>query len=396
MRLLEMPADGLVVLGGVADLRLDPVGEARVQLGARALEQAPIGGVADQHVVEAQHRLAEEPAACRARSARCAAAPRAARRARCRCATAARPRRCARSGGRRPRRARARCAPRDAGARCARRAARGSSAASRARRGRRRRSSARPARSRAPSCDQHAHQLADEERIALAGGEHLGGDGRGQIGGADDVGGEAHRGAGVEAGERHDVGDQPARRRQRGAQLAQLGPRADQHEQRHAAAPLHQVLDQIEQQRLGPVQVVDHQHHRLAPARARRGSGGRRRRSPPARRASRRAARRCRRRCARGRRSSGSARSSADRSRRIASARSDPSIGARATARSASASGANVAPPAASQCAVITRRRVAEPARELVDQARLAEPRRAEHARRAAPPARRPPRRRRR
>ena len=62
VRLLEMPADRLVVLDGVADPRLDPVGEALVQLGARALEQAAVGGVADQHVVEAQHRLAEEPA----------------------------------------------------------------------------------------------------------------------------------------------------------------------------------------------------------------------------------------------------------------------------------------------------------------------------------------------
>ena len=36
--------------------------------------------------------------------------------------------------------------------------------------------------------------------------------------------------------------------------------------QRHAGAPLHQVLDEIEQQRLGPVQVVDHQHAPAAPA----------------------------------------------------------------------------------------------------------------------------------
>ena len=122
--------------------------------------------------------------------------------------------------------------------------------------------------------DQHAHQLADEQRIALAGRQHLGGDGGGQIVGADDVGGEAHGGAGVEAGERQHVGDEPAGRHQRRAHVAQLRPRADQDQERHAAAPLHQVLDQIEQQRLGPVQVVDHQHDRLRLRQRRPGSGG--------------------------------------------------------------------------------------------------------------------------
>ncbi len=62
MRLLEVPADRLVVLGRVADAAFDPVGELRVQLGARALQEAAIGRIADQHVVEAQDRLAEEPA----------------------------------------------------------------------------------------------------------------------------------------------------------------------------------------------------------------------------------------------------------------------------------------------------------------------------------------------
>jgi neutral ceramidase len=60
-RLLEMPADDLVVVR-VAGTRRDPVGEARVQLGASALEEAAVGGVANEDVVEAQHGLAEEPA----------------------------------------------------------------------------------------------------------------------------------------------------------------------------------------------------------------------------------------------------------------------------------------------------------------------------------------------
>ena len=62
VRLLEMPADHLVVLDGIARTRLDPVREARVQLGTRSLEHAPVCGVADQHMVETQDRLAEKPA----------------------------------------------------------------------------------------------------------------------------------------------------------------------------------------------------------------------------------------------------------------------------------------------------------------------------------------------
>ena len=62
VRLLQVPADRLVVLDRLPDPALEPVGEAAVQLGARALQEPAIGGVADQHVMEAQHRLAQEPA----------------------------------------------------------------------------------------------------------------------------------------------------------------------------------------------------------------------------------------------------------------------------------------------------------------------------------------------
>ena len=41
-------------------------------------------------------------------------------------------------------------------------------------------------------------------------------------------------------------GDEAARRRERRTRLAQLGPRADEHEQAHTAAPLHEVLNEIE------------------------------------------------------------------------------------------------------------------------------------------------------
>ena len=62
VRLFEVPADRLVMLDGLPDPRFDPVGKASVQLGARTLQQAPVGRVADQHVVEAQNRFAKEPA----------------------------------------------------------------------------------------------------------------------------------------------------------------------------------------------------------------------------------------------------------------------------------------------------------------------------------------------
>jgi hypothetical protein len=65
MRLLEMPSDRLVVLDGIACACLDPVGQARVQIGAGVLQQAPVSRVADQHVVEAQRGLAEKPAGVR-------------------------------------------------------------------------------------------------------------------------------------------------------------------------------------------------------------------------------------------------------------------------------------------------------------------------------------------
>jgi hypothetical protein len=61
VRLLEMPPDRLVVLAGGADARRDPVGEPPVQLGARAFQKLAIGRVADQHVMEAQRRLAQIP-----------------------------------------------------------------------------------------------------------------------------------------------------------------------------------------------------------------------------------------------------------------------------------------------------------------------------------------------
>jgi hypothetical protein len=87
--------------------------------------------------------------------------------------------------------------------------------------------------------DQHAHQLAEEERIALAGREHSPRHRCGQRVGADHVGGKPGRSRGVETGEHHHVGREPAGRCERRARIAQLGPCRGEEEQRHAGAPLH-------------------------------------------------------------------------------------------------------------------------------------------------------------
>ena len=198
--------------------------------------------------------------------------------------------------------------------------------------------------------DQHAHQLADEERIALAGGEHAPGDRGRQLVGADHVRGEPRRRAGVEAGERHDVGDEAAGRRERRARVAQLGPRR---RRARAAARRCPTAPGARSDRAAAAPPTGGRRSRAPPAaprRARRAGGGRRRRSPRATPACRRAARRCRRRSgARSASSPGSAASIAARSASPPAPSSMPR-----SARSASASGAKVAPPAASQCAVST------------------------------------------
>ncbi len=58
--LLEVVADDLFVLAHqLADLVGQPVGETGVQLGARLLEQAAVGGVPDERVMEAEDRLVD-------------------------------------------------------------------------------------------------------------------------------------------------------------------------------------------------------------------------------------------------------------------------------------------------------------------------------------------------
>src|SRR5262249_20890555 len=62
MGLLEVPSDGLVMLDGLAGGCLEPAGDPRVQLGPCFLQQAAIGGVPRQVVMEPQGRFSEAPA----------------------------------------------------------------------------------------------------------------------------------------------------------------------------------------------------------------------------------------------------------------------------------------------------------------------------------------------
>ena len=259
VRLLEVPAERLIVLDGTSALRLEPVGEARVQLGARPLEDAAIGRVADEHVVEAHDGLAQEPACVRLDEL----APPKRLQARIEVGDV---------GGQQMRDGSARELPSDDGGALEDRTLRGPEAldARREQRVDRRRHlergqlhAGRPAvalASEDPVVHQHADQLADEERVALAGRQHAARDRRRQLFGPDDVGGEPRRRARVEAAERRHRRDEVARAGERRAAVAQLRTRGHQDHEPHAGPPLHEVLDQVEQQGLRPLHVVDHQH----------------------------------------------------------------------------------------------------------------------------------------
>ena len=45
-------------------------------------------------------------------------------------------------------------------------------------------------------------------------------------------------------------------------QVEQLRPRRAEHEQRSVRRPLHEVLEERQQRRIGPVQILEHEHER--------------------------------------------------------------------------------------------------------------------------------------
>ena len=298
VRLLEVPPNGLVVLDRLPDPALQPVGEAPVELGARALQQAPVGRVADQHVMEAQRRLAEKRAGVGLDEL---AVPQrfeprvevGADLARQQVGDAPR----ARTACRRPRRVPGSCAPPGAAARCGQRAAPGWSAASPGRPARPRVIHRSPSRLSAPSCTSMRTSSPTNSGLPSLVASTRPATAAGSVVGADHAGGQPRRRAGVETGERHHVvhetiGGQQGRAAPRAAPVAPPpGP---------AAAPRCSTARDARRGRAAAARPTAGRRSRAPPAarpRARRASAGRRRRSLRATAACRRGAPRPRRRC---------------------------------------------------------------------------------------------------
>ena len=108
----------------------------------------------------------------------------------------------------------------------------------------------------------------DEQRVALAGGQHPAGDRGGQLVGAEHVGREPGGRAGVEPVEDDHVGAPARASTSDGRMSRSSGRAAPTTSSGTSRAPLDEVLDEVEQQRLGPVDVVDHEHDRTGRGRA--------------------------------------------------------------------------------------------------------------------------------
>ena len=112
-----------------------------------------------------------------------------------------------------------------------------------------------------PVVDQHPQHLLDEERIALGRGDDL----RTEIPGdvlAEQVGDEQLALLRAERLE-HDRARVGQRSRPRRHRLGELGPSRTQDQDRRAAAESGEVLDQVQERRLGPVDVVEHDDDRV-------------------------------------------------------------------------------------------------------------------------------------
>ena len=110
--------------------------------------------------------------------------------------------------------------------------------------------------------DEHLDQFADEERVALGRVRDPFDEIGGQFVGVQQACGELPGGVGIEALEPDRRRDPAARLREFGPQLAEL--RAGESEQHHRrGGPLGEVIEQIPEQRLGPLDVVDDDQQRF-------------------------------------------------------------------------------------------------------------------------------------
>ena len=112
--------------------------------------------------------------------------------------------------------------------------------------------------------DEHPHQLADEQRVAVGRVGQAGGELLGECGATEQFSGEQFGRRGVEAFERHDGGHPPAGLGEWRADVADLRAGQPDHQHRRRLRPLGEMFEQVEEQRLRPLDVVDHQHQRLA------------------------------------------------------------------------------------------------------------------------------------
>ena len=107
--------------------------------------------------------------------------------------------------------------------------------------------------------DEHADELLDEERVAVGGALDVRCDRRVQLRGAEQVREQGVDVVAVERLERQVVAG-PAR-----TELEQLRPCQREHEHRRAVAPADEVLDQVEQRRFRPVQILEQEDERPRP-----------------------------------------------------------------------------------------------------------------------------------
>ena len=118
-----------------------------------------------------------------------------------------------------------------------------------------------------PVVDQHREHLLDEQRVALGGPHDAFGDVGWQLRRAEEVRDQIRRLVVGERLERHGGGVQLAAAPRR-AHVEQIGARHAQQQDGRAARPVGDVLDQVEERGLAPVDVVEHEHERTL---ARRG-----------------------------------------------------------------------------------------------------------------------------
>ncbi len=112
--------------------------------------------------------------------------------------------------------------------------------------------------------DQHRHDLLDEERVPARRLDDAFLRVRGDVGAAEEV---RHERLAVAVGERFQQDGRgvhlPAAPRR--PRLEQIGAAERDHHDRDVLRPVRDVIDQVEQRRLGPMHVVEHDHERPAP-----------------------------------------------------------------------------------------------------------------------------------